>query len=123
MRRFVQHALGIVPGIEHEDEAVVFNELDRVAGLLSDGRPHLCGERFTAADLTFAALAAAIIVPPVYGVSLPQPELLAPPTAALVWRAREHPAGRYALAQFAEQRPAPEQTRSVPRPEPTRAPA
>jgi hypothetical protein len=43
-------------------------------------------------------------VPPVYGVSLPQPDILPSHTAALVSRMREHPAGRYALALFAEHR-------------------
>ena len=102
--RFVRRELGIRPGIEVEDEAAVWHELDFVAELLADGRPHLCGERFGAADLTFAALSAAVVVPPLYGVPLPQPEMLPPNTAALVVRAREHPAGRYALALFAEHR-------------------
>jgi glutathione S-transferase len=62
------------------------------------------GERFGAADLTFTALSAAVVVPPVYGVPLPQPDLMAPHTAALVERARDHPAGRYALALFQERR-------------------
>jgi len=83
---------------------VVWRELDFVAELLADGRPHLCGERFGAADLTFAALSAAIVVPPVYGVPLPQPDILPPHTAALVRRARKYPAVRYALAPFAERR-------------------
>jgi glutathione S-transferase len=104
MRRFVGRALGIVPGIEHEDEAAVFHELDFVAGILADGRPYLCGERFSAADLTFAALSAAIVIPPIYGVALPQPDVLDRETAALVERVREHPAGRYALTLFAEHR-------------------
>ncbi len=104
MRRFVGRALGIVPGIEHEDEPAVFRELDFVAGILADGRPYLCGERFSAADLTFAALAAAIVIPPIYGVALPQPDALDIGTAALVERVREHPAGRYALTLFAEHR-------------------
>jgi len=102
--RFLRHELDIRPGIEMEDEAAVWRELDYVAELLADGRPHLCGERFTAADLTFASLSASVVVPPVYGVPLPQPEVLAPRTAALVERAREHPAGRYALALFAGHR-------------------
>jgi glutathione S-transferase len=82
----------------------VFGELDHVARLLEDGRPYLCGERFTAADLTFAALSASLVVPPQYGVPLPQPELMAPATAALVRRAREHPAGQFALELFARHR-------------------
>lgn len=104
IRRLVERVLEIRPGIEVEDEAVVWRELDFVAELLADGRPHLCGERFGAADLTFAALAAAIVVPPEYGVPLPQPEILPPRMAELAARAREHPAGRYALALFAEHR-------------------
>ena len=63
-RRFVSHALGMRPGIEVDDEAVVWRELDFVAERLADGRPHLCGEGFTAADLTFAALSAAVTFPP-----------------------------------------------------------
>ena len=107
MVRFVERALKIRPGIEIEDEAAVWRELDYVAELLADGRPHLCGERFTAADLTFAALAAPVVLPPTYGVPLPQPELLSSSMAALIDRAREHPAGRYALALFATSRRAP----------------
>jgi glutathione S-transferase len=105
--RFVGHALGISPGVEAQDERTVWGELDFVAGLLGDGRRFLCGERFGAADLTFAALSAAVLVPPIYGVALPQPESLPAPTVALVERAREHPAGRYALSLFAEQRRTP----------------
>jgi glutathione S-transferase len=103
-RRYVNHALGIRPGIELQDEAAVWSELDFVAGLRADGRPYLCGERFTAADLTFAALCAPLVVPPTYGIPLPQPEVLQPAMAALVQRARAHPAGRYALALFVEHR-------------------
>ena len=98
--RFLGHALDIRPGVEVQDEAVVWEELDFAAGLLADGRPHLCGERFTAADLTFAALSAPVVVPPVYGVRLPQPDVLPPDMADFVNRIREHPAGRYALGLF-----------------------
>jgi glutathione S-transferase len=101
---FIRRELGITAGIEAGDEAAVFGELDHVARLLEDGRPYLCGERFTAADLTFAALSASLVVPPQYGVPLPQPELMAPATAALVRRAREHPAGQFALELFARHR-------------------
>ena len=96
--------LAIRPGIEVEDEAAVWRELDFVAELLADGRQHLCGERFGAADLTFAALSASVVIPPVYGVTLPQPDLLPADTAALVTHVREHPAGSYALKLFAEHR-------------------
>ena len=103
-QRYVKRVLDIRPGIEVQDEAAVFGELDYVAELLCDGRPYLCGERFTAADLTFAALSASVIVPPAYGVPLPQPDVLSLGMAALVQRAREHPAGRYALTLYTEHR-------------------
>ena len=103
-RRLINRVLDIRPGIEREDEAAVWREFDFVADLLSDGRPHLCGERFGAADMTFAAMSAPVIVPPIYGVPLPQPDILPPDTAALVERGREHPAGRYALRLYADYR-------------------
>ncbi len=102
--RLISRVLDISPGCEIRDEATVFGELDYVAELLADGRPYLCGERFTAADLTFAALSAPVVVPSEYGTPLPQPEVMAPATAALVTRAREHPAGRHALDMFARHR-------------------
>jgi glutathione S-transferase len=98
----MRHALDITPGIEVEDERIVWREFDFVAETLEQRGPHLCGERFTAADLTFAALAASVIAPPQYGVTLPQPDELDAGTADLVRRAREHPAGGYALKLYAE---------------------
>ncbi len=100
----IRRELGIHPGDEAADETAVFSEFDHVAELLADGRPHLCGERFSAADLTFAALSAPLVVPSVYGVPLPRLAMLPPRMRALVERAREHPAGRYALTLFATHR-------------------
>jgi glutathione S-transferase len=102
--KLVERVLEIRHGVERADEEIVWRELDRVAGLLSDGRPYLLGECFTAADLTFAALCAPVLMPPGYGVELPQPELLPEDTARLVLRAREHPAGAHAMRMYAEHR-------------------
>jgi glutathione S-transferase len=102
--RFANRELGITPGIQVEDEAAVWREFDFVGELLSDGRKHLWGDRFGAADLTFAAMSASMIAPPVYGVPLPQPVVLPPHIAAMVERARDHPAGQYAMALFRDRR-------------------
>ncbi len=104
IKRFAAKVLAITPGVEVEDERIVWREFDHVADLLADGRPYLCGERFSVADLTFAALAAAVIVPEDYGTPLPQPEILPAQIAALVRRARAHPAGKFALRMIAEER-------------------
>ena len=77
---------------------------DEVAERLADGRPYLAGDRFSAADLTFAALTAAVLMPPEYGVPLPQPDELPPAMGATVRELREHPAGRFALRMFREER-------------------
>ena len=97
-------ALGIRPGIEVEDEAAVWERVDFVAERLVGGREYLCGECFSAADLTFAALSASLIVPPLYGVPLPQPDVLPPDIAEFIERVRAHPAGSYALGLFTEHR-------------------
>jgi len=102
--KFAARELGIKPGIEREDEGIVWREFDFVAELLSDGRRYLCGERFSAADLTFASLAGPAVVPPEYAVELPQPDVLPSVAKALVERARDHPAGRHALKLFRDHR-------------------
>ena len=115
-KRLVSRVLDIRPGVERAaTRRSCGREFDHAAELLSDGRPYLCGERFTAADLTFAALCAPVLMPPGYGVPLPQPEILPEATARLVRRAREHPAGAHALRMYAEHR------RAVPATEPAAA--
>jgi glutathione S-transferase len=99
--------LGIVPDTIRVDEQRVRRAFDEIAERLADGRPHLCGERFGAADLTFASLAAAVLVPPEYGVRLPQPDELPEQVARAVRAFREHPAGAFAMEMFRRERHAP----------------
>jgi glutathione S-transferase len=102
--RFGKRELGIGPTSADEDEVLVQRAFDAVAERLADGRRYLCGDRFTAADLTFAALSASVLVPPEYGVPLPQPEILPAETASAVRAFRAHPAGAYALRLFRDER-------------------
>jgi len=102
--RIIDRYLDVTPATAAQSEAAVRATFDDVAARLSDGRPYLCGEHFSAADLTFAALAAAVLMPPEYGVPLPQPEALPAAMAATVRELRAHPAGAYALAMFRQER-------------------
>jgi glutathione S-transferase len=71
---------------------------------LSDGRPYLVAGRFTAADLTFASLAAPMLLAP--GCRAIQPPLDAVPKAMReeVLRLRGTRAGEFALRLFVEKR-------------------
>jgi glutathione S-transferase len=102
--RIIDHVLEVTPETAARSERAVNATFDQVAERLSDGRPHLCGERFTAADLTFAALSAPLVLPPEYGIALPQPDVLPEPMASKVRALRAHPAGEYALRMFREER-------------------
>jgi glutathione S-transferase len=101
---FARRVLGISPAVQAGDEATLWREMDFVAALLADGRPFLYGERFGAADLTFACMSAALTWPAEYAVALPDPRSVRPATRSLVMRVREHPAGRYAMSLFAAER-------------------
>ena len=68
---FVKRELGVGAGTVAADGPRVRHAFDAIAARLADGRRYLCGERFTAADLTFACLASPVVVPPQYGLPLP----------------------------------------------------
>jgi glutathione S-transferase len=100
----VARVLDVTPAKAAESELEVRAVFDVVAERLSDGRRYICGEEFTAADLTFSALAAPVLMPAGYGVRLPQPEELPAYAAEVVHELRAHPAGVHALAMFDTER-------------------
>lgn len=102
--RIIDRHFEITPASAAQAIADVRATFDEVGARLADGRPFLIGDRFTAADLTFSALAAAVLSPPGYGVPLPRPDELPPAMATIVRELREHPAGRHALRMFGEER-------------------
>jgi len=92
------------PAAMDADEACVVRTFDAVAERLADGRPYLCGERFTAADVTFACLATPVLAPPQYGLALPSDDEMPPDVLACFTRFRAHPAGAFAMRLYAERR-------------------
>lgn len=75
----------------------------RVAERLA-GRRYLVGDRFTVADLTFAALAAPILLPPEYPIRLPTADAFTADARAQLAAWREAPAGRFALRLYRDER-------------------
>ncbi len=115
MIAIVAHVLDVTPATAADAEVQVRLTFDEVGKRLADGRPYLCGERFTAADLTFAALAAPMLMPAGYGVALPPTSELPPFAAKVVRELRAHPAGVHASAMYAQERRRPRAQAGSPR--------
>ncbi|MCO5165653.1 MAG: glutathione S-transferase family protein [Planctomycetes bacterium] len=78
---------------------------DRVDALLADGRPFLAGDRFTAADLTFAALAAPATGVDGYGPpGLPGPEALPAALREAIAPLQGRPAGAHVARLYRDER-------------------
>lgn len=80
---------------------------DQVGDWLAPGQDYLVGDRFTAADLTFASLAAPILFPPEYGFQLSSMTQLPNTMAAIIQSFRQTMAGAYALRIYREHRLSP----------------
>lgn len=81
------------------------SEFQRVGKLLEDGRPYLCGGAFTAADLTFVALAAPVLgfpysAAPVFANDAEMPPALRDICVEL----RATPAGLWAMKMWKQER-------------------
>lgn len=98
-RKLAISAANVSAGLE-----CVRTVLRRIDALLSDGRPYLVGDRFTAADLTLASLMAPLLMPPEYGVRLPQPDELPEAMRATIEEMRGTRAGEHALRMYRTQR-------------------
>jgi glutathione S-transferase len=81
----------------------VRREMDRISARI-EGRRWLVGDRFTAADLSLACLAAPVLVPSEYGGVLPPLEEMPQAFRALVAEMRDCPAGQHAMRMFREER-------------------
>ncbi|MDQ3367844.1 MAG: glutathione S-transferase family protein [Myxococcota bacterium] len=76
----------------------------RIAQQLGDGRRFLLGDRFTVADLTFAALAAPVLLPREHPSALPPIDGYPAATRAQITAWRATPAGEHALRMYRDHR-------------------
>lgn len=103
-RRLVRATYNITPKTAQ-------HSLDRVRGIfqqvgqrLADSNRFLVGDKFTAADLTFASLAAPVVLPPEYRGVQPAIDAVGPAMREEILRFRNTDAGRFALRLFSEER-------------------
>jgi glutathione S-transferase len=77
---------------------------ERIAKHLADGRRYLVGDQFTVADLTFAALAAPVLLPQPHPVAMPPLDEFGDDARAQITAWRESPAGQFGLRIYRDHR-------------------
>ncbi|MCB9730878.1 MAG: glutathione S-transferase [Deltaproteobacteria bacterium] len=100
----ILRAYGCTPERADKARARIDATFDAVGERLAAGGPWICGERFTAADLVFASLAAPLLSPPEHPFPAPDPALLGGAASEQVARWRAHPAGQHALRTYRVER-------------------
>jgi glutathione S-transferase len=103
-RRFAFFRLGIRADEIDGSVAIVRRYFERVDAMLARGHRYLFGDRFSAADLTFACLGAPMVLPEQYGVRLPALADLPAGFRALADELRARPSGQFILKMFEAER-------------------
>lgn len=104
LSRLMRKALNInLKGLMRSKErlAMCFDEAEK---RLSDGRSFLCGDSLSAADITFAALGAPLVLPKNYFIPMPDLSELPADLAEQIKRCQESRGGQFILKLFEEHR-------------------
>lgn len=104
LEKVMRRELKINPEAAARSQQRIEQLLDKLSDRLRDGRRYLCGDSFSAADLTFAALAAPILAPPEHTHQRFQLADLPPELRAVVERFRATPAGQLGLRLYRQER-------------------
>jgi glutathione S-transferase len=104
LKIFLRKHLHIDEGVVQQDLIAIRKKFDEIGAKISQSKRFLIGDSFTAADLTFAALAAPMLLPDRYGVPLPRLDEVPRAYAAMVREFRDLGAGKYALRLYEAER-------------------
>ena len=102
MRSVVRRGFNITPESAAQAYEQIKSIFEQVSELLSDGRSYLIGGSFSAADITFAALAAPAVLPSEHPMSGGNLQELPSKMASEINEFRETPAGAYVLRLYGD---------------------
>jgi glutathione S-transferase len=103
MRSNVVQMYGINAASAIAADQTIGRIFDTVDALLADGRSYLVGDRFSAADLAFVTLAAAMVMPEGYGVKFPAIGQLPDRMGDRIQALRGTAAGQFVLRLYRKQ--------------------
>jgi glutathione S-transferase len=105
MQKLLQQRFNLTPESATQAKEEINRIFEKVSELLADGRTYLVGDSLSAADITFAALAAPAVAPPEHpmkrGTDL---QALSPKAVSDINAFRETRAGEFALSLYRNQR-------------------
>lgn len=100
----LKRGLNISPEGAERSRKKIDEAFARVSELLRDERSYLAGDRFSVADLTFASLAAPVVLPPEHPAPPASLELFSGAAREHVDAWRASPAGKFAMRMYADHR-------------------
>jgi glutathione S-transferase len=104
IRSMIRSGMDITATSAAESSAQINRVFDRVGEVLSDGRKYLLGDRFSAIDLTFAALAAPVLQPPQAHIPPARLDELPTQMQSEIRHYQATPAGEFGLRMYREHR-------------------
>lgn len=104
VRRLIRIGYRIDPQSAAKSLQRIQTIFEQVNDRLRDGRAYLAGGRFTAADLTFAALSVPVLFPEESGAAMPRLGELPAEMAGIVDGLRRSPAGEFGLRMYRQHR-------------------
>lgn len=104
VRMFIRKDYGITAQSAASSLAQIRELFEKINQRLANGDSYLVGNDFSAADLTFASLAAPLLIPPEYGGKSPDLDEFPSEIIALQQELRETPAGAFVLRLFHQER-------------------